>query len=458
MLLLCCTLSCKMVNSFAIAVTGAYETGDADQNPAGATVTAIGLGDDGSTTPVSGQIGTGTTDEEGLFKFCFFKNIKNLIIEIAQNGQTTKCTLLDVQQAEQELPLKAALDSAAAATGSNARFAIVTPETDVATELLLLEVREGTKPDEVNLHDIDELLDAGIADEVRSIESSAMRACILKHIYTARRSSRLLLLEILDGTGVSEDAVTGASDKLKVALPQIQQLHKWILRQIYGLKTSGADPSAIQDLLALERQQVLSILADVDIPAQLYIKAAIIAENEFERVLKTAAQDCDFPASLLNRLSQRSLIRQVQETALQTKSVLTKLFAIDKETEIEAALQEALEAIAALPPENNNRLAIRAIIRDFNGHLLDAIKDVPPTVATDAAIAAINLAMIAQQLTLFIDLEAAQTVIAMFNAYKNYYASFRDTILFELNIFGVTDPALQEKKKALADLLFVLNF
>ncbi len=453
MALLCCTPSCQLLKSFSIVLTGVYEADDAAQNPAGATVTAIGLGDDGSTTPVSGQLGTGTTDEKGIFTFWFFEDIKNLIIEITQNGQTTKCTLIDVQQAEQEVSLKAALNGAAAAPFNKARFAIVTPETDVATDLLLLEVQQqGTRPDEVNLYDIDELLDSGIAEELRKPENSANRNCILTHIYTARRSSRLLLLSILDSTKVGEDRVSDPLGKLKAALPQIQQLHKWVLRQLYNLKRSGADTAAIQGLLALERQKVLEILDEADIPAQLYIKAALIAENEFERQLKTAAQDCDFPAALLNRLRQRALTRQVQETAIQTASVLTKLFGLEDTEELEDALHEALEAIAKLDTGDDTRAEIRGIIRDFNGRLMDAI---PTTVAMDAAISLINAAMLAEQVALALNINLAQNSAELFSAYENYYTSFQDTILTKL-ISGATGPLLL-KRKALADLLFVLN-
>lgn len=456
MALACCTAGCKLFSSVTVQLTGVYETDEAAQSPEGATVTASRLEDDGSTTPVAGQLGSGTTDEEGVFKFWFFDDIKNLIIEITQGDRKTRCTLLDVQQAEQELSLRAILLGAAAAADSKTRFAVVTPETDIATDLLLLDVQEGTPPDEVNLYDIDELLDAGIAQELRE-SRSAVRNLILSCIHSARRSSRILLVDILEQGTVSEDTVSGAASKFKAALPQIEQLRKAIRRRIFQLKQAGADPSAIQDLLALERQQILALLDQAGILPQLYLKAALIAENEFERALRAAVLAGKLPPALLYRLAQRALVRQLQETALQTASVLAKLFDYDAQTAVDGALQEALATVAA-PAGEDTRDKLRDIIKAFNGQLREALQSaIPDIVATKTQIGIIYLAMLAGQVNLAGDLAAAQNSDDVLAAYAVYYDSFRDTIAEQLALDTAPGDLLLQKK-ALADLLFALSF
>jgi hypothetical protein len=456
--LLCCTQSCELLRSFTIALTGAYETGDADQSPAGASVTVGRLDDTGDTEPVSGELGTGKTDEQGVFHFWFFEDLTNLIIAITQKGETTKCTLIDVQEPEQEISLKTARFSAAAAQDDKNRFAIVSPETDISTALLLQEVKNvGTKPAEVNLYDIDELLDAGIAAAIRPSDGD-QRSCILAHIHSARHSSRMLLLDILAGKTVSEDSVADALDKFKSALPKIEQLRKAIRRQLYTLKKSGADPSAVQELLDYQRQQVFALLSDAKIPPQLYMKASRIAQDEFERALKNLAADCDIPPILLYRLTQRTLTREVQENAVQTKGLLVNLFNYGDAKAIDTALQEALGNIAKLAQGGDNREDIKAILGVFYSKLRAAINAaVPEAVAADTAIKAVYAAMIARQPDLRSALNDAQNASAVKAAYAAYYASLRDTIITQFGILSTSADELQLKKKALADLLFVLR-
>ena len=95
--MLCLSPGCTILGLYRTKIIGVYDTQDAAESPAGGRVAAYSLDDDGTQTPVSGQIGAGKTKKEGSFVLYFFQEIKNLIIEITQNGQTTKCTIANSQ-------------------------------------------------------------------------------------------------------------------------------------------------------------------------------------------------------------------------------------------------------------------------------------------------------------------------------------------------------------------------
>ena len=461
--MLCLSPGCTILGLYRTKIIGVYDTQDAAESPAGGRVAAYSLDDDGTQTPVSGQIGAGKTKKEGSFVLYFFQEIKNLIIEITQNGQTTKCTITAVPQAAQ---LAASLSAAAGKTAADnasdnkTQYAIVNPETDVATDLLLQEVGEGAPPDQVNQYDIDEVIDAGIASEIRG--NAALHDCVIAHIYKARKLSRLLFLDILEDGNVGQDVVSDAGGKITGALAKIEAVRKGYIKKIFGVKKSGGGSdqieAQIEALLSQQQQKVLEILAAAGIPPQLYMKAGLIAETEFERAIKSAAENCDFPATLRYRLIKRALVREAQSNALQTKTVLKKVFNYDNASKIDAALATFLAAMKQLPDNTDNREAIRTSIVAFHGALLnEVLAAVDDSIVPDAAILNVCKAIGAARPGLEADLQAAQNSADIKSAFESFYATIRPTIVSEFAISSADPAALTVQKKALADLLFTLG-
>lgn len=457
--MLCFSPGCTILGLYKTKIIGVYDTQNAAGSPAGGRVAAYSLDDDGTQTPASGKIGTGKTDKEGSFILYFFEEIENLVIEITQNGQTTKCTMTAVQQAAQSaasLSAAAGKNAADNASDNKTQYAIVSPETDVATDLLLQEVEEGTPPDEVNQYDIDEVIDAGIAAEIRG--NAALQGCVIAHIYKARKLSRLLFLDILEDGNLGPDVVSDAGGKIKGALAKIEAVRKGYVKKIFTVKKSGGSSAEIEALLNQQQQKVLEILDAAGIPPQLYMKAGLIAEVEFERAIKSAAVDCDFPPTLRNRLIKRSLVRKVQSNALQTKTVLKKVFDYANTSNIDGALATFLAAMKQLPDNTDNRLAIRNSIVVFNGAMLNEVRAaVDDSVVTDAAILNVYQAIGAARPSLELDLQAAQNSADIKSAFESFYATLRPTIVSEFAISPADEAARAVQKRALADLLFSLG-
>ena len=457
--MLCFSPGCTILGMYKTKIIGVYDTEDNAASPGGGLVAAYSLDDDGTQTPVPGKNSVGTTSTQGFFELYLFQEIKNIILEITQNGQTTKCTITAVHQDAQSaaslstVTFKTSTDNA----GENkTQYAIVSPETDVATELLLQEVEGGTPPDQVNQYDIDELIDAGIAAEIR--ENAELRVCVIKHIYGARKLSRLLFLDILGDTKLGQDVVADAGAKIKGALRNINAAQKYYRGQIFEVKKSGGGSSQIQALLDEQQKKVLEILDAAGIPPQLYMKASLIAECEFERVIKSEASDCDFPPTLRYRLIKRALIRKVQSNALQTKSVLKKFFDYADASKVDGALTTFLAAMKLLPDNTDNRIAIRTSILAFNGALLNEVRAaVDDSVVPDTAIVNVYQAIVAARPALELDLAAAQNSADIKSAFESFYATIRLTIKSEFAVSSTDATTLAAQKKALADLLFALG-
>jgi hypothetical protein len=338
----------------------------------------------------------------------------------------------------------------------------ITDSSDVLVSLVEGEITdENVDPSNVDVSELSDWIEPDVANRINALDIE-QRTCILRVFHGAVVIARHAFYAALQDANVVDVSIGDFTNKLQTIRQSLKEARRTLRADLYEAIVND-DYDGYLAARLVYRDTISDIFEQARIPRVVYAKALQLAHEEFEKAVFHIAAEvrssgaCIIPDGILRYLHARAIGRKIHHDARVLTFVLTDEFSYSG-TAIRDAVGTFIESVKALDTSAPIDMQLIAAVETFYATARAELKGaVDDTFVADTAIDTIDAAIVAAQVQLKTDLEAATTLEATRIAFHEFHTTIQTTAHTTLGIDISTPLQERAQKTMILDLLMMMH-